>query len=166
MGNTPISAVDGASSPRVGGSMISSGSPTCPHLLRNTPRVQQRRKRNNTPMRAVIEVDMPPINYTATALVHHTATPSTLPARAATQKRRVNDKVIGSSVVPLGDLYSKGIILPRIPRYGGQGSDSQLANSSDTHRNPIPTSVTQAWIASKTAHTFAQLRLLGQTLLN
>ena len=66
----------------------------------------------------------------------------------------------------LGDPYSKGIPLPRIPRYRAQGSNSQLTNSSHTHRDPRPTSVTQAWIASKTARTFARLCLLGQSLVN
>ena len=78
---------------------------------------------------------------------------------------RMRMLVIMLIVVTLGDPYSKGIPLPRIPRYRAQGSNSQLAKSSHTHRNPRPTSVTQAWIASKTARTFARLRSLGQTLL-
>ena len=71
-----------------------------------------------------------------------------------------------ATVVTLGDPYSKGIPLPRIPRYRTQGSDSQLANLSHTDRDPRLTSLTQIWIASKTARTLARLRSLGQSLIN
>ena len=68
-------------------------------------------------------------------------------------------------VETLGDPYSKGIPLPKIPRFRAQGSNSQLANSSHTNRDLRPPSVTQVWIASKTTRTFTQLCSLGPTLL-
>ena len=72
----------------------------------------------------------------------------------------------GGSVEILGDPYSKGILLPRIPIYRVQGNNSQVANLSRTTRNLRPISITQAQITSRTARTFARMCLLGPTLLS